>query len=167
MRRIHLLLAAVVLAGCASLRDPAALKPGVSGVVEVRAAFGQPYRSYPESDGGETLEFSSQPNGITCYMVRLDAAGRLVSVRDALSEAGLARVQPGMSREQVTRLLGNRRSVEFFRLSGEEVWDWNVDNRAGPGVATRYNVHFRDGRVVRTSTTYVFPADGVFEGFGL
>ena len=167
MKRVHLLLLSIVLAGCASLRSPVALEPGVSGLAEVRAAFGQPYRSYAEPDGGKTLEFSSQPNGITCHMVRLDAAGRFVSVRDALCEAGLVRVKPGMSREQVSRLLGNHRSVEFFRLSGEEVWDWNVDNRNGPGVATRFNVHFKDGRVVRTSTTYVFPADGVFGGYGL
>lgn len=167
MKRLLLLPLLFLLAACAGLPRQTALEPGVSGIADVRAAFGQPYRSYPEPDGGKTLEFSSQPNGITCYMVRLDAAGRFVSVHDALSEAGLARIKPGMSREQVSRLLGNHRSVEFFRLSGEEVWDWNVDNRNGPGIATRFNVHFKDGRVVRTSTTYVFPADGVFEGFGM
>ncbi|MCP5232593.1 MAG: outer membrane protein assembly factor BamE [Rhodocyclaceae bacterium] len=166
MKPLLLLILPLLLAACAGLPRHAELQPGVSDMAEVRAAFGQPYRIHAEPDGGRTLEFSSQPNGIHCYMVRVDAAGRLVSVRDALSEAGLARVQPGMSREAVSQLLGNHRSIEFFRLSGEEVWDWNVDNRSGPGVATRFNVHFKDGRVVRTSTTYVFPADGLFEGFG-
>ena len=158
------LLVSFALAGCAYVPKVARLPPGEATEADVVGAAGTPFRRWHNADGGVTLEYPSQPFGIRCLMVTLDAQGRLVSVQDALSVAGLARVQPGMSREQVARLLGRERSIENFSLSGEEVWDWNVDNRSGPGVATRFNVHFRDGKVVRTSQTYVFPPDG---GFGL
>lgn len=149
-----------LFAGCAYTPEVARLPPGQASEADVIAAAGTPFRRWPNPDGGATLEYSTQPFGISCLMVTLDAGGRLVSVREALSGEGLARVRSGMTREEVARLLGAERSVEFFSLSGEEVWDWNVDNSTGPGVATRFNVHFRDGRVLRTSQTYVFPADG-------
>ncbi|KAI1697204.1 hypothetical protein Ddc_19856 [Ditylenchus destructor] len=31
-----------------------------------------------------------------------------------------------MSEEQVTRMLGRERSRVFYKLSGEDVWDWSV-----------------------------------------
>ncbi len=71
-----------------------------------------------------------------------------------------------MSKEQVSRLLGTHRSEQRFRNSGETVWDWNIRND-GPGIATLFNVHFIDDKVVRTSQTYVFPRDGaIFGGWG-
>ena len=97
-----LLLCAALLAGCATPdRDPR-LQPGRSNEAEVVALYGQPGRVWPEADGGRTLEYSGQPMGRHTWMVTLDAAGRLVGVIDALSPAGRARVQPGMTPEQVS-----------------------------------------------------------------
>ena len=88
-------------------------------------------------------------------MVQVDQGGKVLRQWDALSEENRAKVQVGMTMAEVDRLLGEHRSVQTFRLSGEEVWDWNVYND-GPGVATLFNVHFIDGKVVRTSRTYVY-----------
>ena len=68
-----------------------------------------------------------------------------------------------MTREEVDRLLGQHRSEQVFKQSGEEVWDWNVRND-GPGVGTLFNVHFVDGKVVRTSQTYLYPREGPYFG---
>lgn len=144
------------LGGCATPVRDERLRPGVTTTSEVQQLYGPPTRLWPESDGGRTLEYATQPFGRTCYMVRVDAQDRLVSVRDALSPAERARVVPGMTPEQVTRLLGQERSRVFFKLSGEDVWDWNVEPDMA-GYLLRFNVHFKDGQVVRTTQSPVYP----------
>lgn len=127
---------------------------------EALSALGEPVRRWTNDDGTTTLEYSTQPYGHTALMLTVDASGIVIRQQDALSDENLARVEKGMTREEVSRLLGQHRSVQTFTLSGEEVWDWNVYND-GPGVATLFNVHFIDGKVVRTSRSYVFPSDGL------
>lgn len=144
-----------LLAGCATPERDARLTPGRSRSEDVIALYGPPVRRWPEADGGHTLEYSSQPFGQHCYMVRLAADGRLESIQDGLSPAGRARVEPGMTLEQVSRLLGTERSRVFFPLSGEEVWDWTVQPET-PGYGLRFNVHFKDGKVTRTTQSMVF-----------
>jgi len=151
-------LCSLLLAGCATPPDrDGRLQPGVSRSEDVIALHGQPRHIWPEADGGRTLEYSSQPTGRHCYMIRFDADGRLASVTDGLSAAGRARIEPGMAPEQVSRLLGGERSRVLFRLSGEDVWDWTIEpDQIGYGM--RFNVHFKDGLVLRTSQSMVFPS---------
>lgn len=155
MRLAALALCSLLLAGCATPDRDARLRPGASLEADVVALYGPPRRIWPEDDGGRTLEYSSQPMGMHCYQVRLAADGRLVGVTDGLSPAGRARIEPGMTPEQVGRLLGAERSRVFFRLSGEEVWDWTIEPDQ-PGYGMRFNVHFKDGVVVRTTQSMVF-----------
>ncbi len=153
------LLAAVLaagLTGCATPIKDERLRPGVSTGAELVQYYGQPSRVWPEADGGRTLEYATQPFGQTCYMVRLDAQDRFVSAIDALAPAQRDQVQPGMTPEQVTRMLGRERSRVFFRNSGEDVWDWNVPPDMN-GYLLRFNVHFKDGVVLRTSYSVVYP----------
>lgn len=150
-----------LLAGCATFAPP----PILTTEAEVLAKYGSPTQRWPNEDGTVTLEFSTQPNGYVTWMYTIDAGGIVLRREDALDDDNLARVERGMTRAQVARLLGQHRSVQTFSLSGEEVWDWNIYND-GPGVATRFNVHFIDGEVVRTSRTFVYPRDGMLPGFG-
>lgn len=157
MRRLAFALALAVLAGCATPERDARLQPGASREADVVALYGPPDRVWPEADGGRTLEYATQPMGHHTWMVRLGADGRLLGARDALSPAGRARVEPGMHPEQVSRLLGRERSRVFFRHSGEEVWDWTIEpDQSGYGL--RFNVHFKDGVVARTTQSMVFPS---------
>lgn len=143
------------LAGCATPDRDARLQPGSSREADVVAIYGPPVRVWPQADGGRTLEYSSQPMGRHAYMVRLAADGRLLGVEDGLSPTGRARVEPGMTPEQVSRLLGRERTRVFFSNSGEDVWDWTVEpDQAGYGL--RFNVHFKGGVVVRTTQSMVF-----------
>ncbi len=159
-RTLAMIAALVLLGGCASLTA----QREYADEAELRANRGEPTRVWNNEDGTRTLEYATQPYGDTAWMYTVDAEGRVVEQLDALGEEGLARVRPGMTLEEVERLLGQHRSVQRFALSGEEVWDWNVRNR-WPGVlATLFNVHFVDGKVVRTSYTYVYPRDG---GWGI
>jgi len=157
MRIAALLLCTALLAGCATPIRDARLQPGTSHEADVVAIYGPPKRVWPEADGGRTLEYSTQPRGEHCYMVHLAADGRLLAVEDTLSPAGRARVEAGMTPEQVSRILGTERSRVFFRLSGEDVWDWTIEpDQVGYGM--RFNVYFKDGRVVRTGQSMVFPS---------
>lgn len=157
MRLAALTLCAALLTGCATLDHDARLQPGRSRGEDVIALYGQPTRIWPEADGGRTLEYSTQPQGRHCYMARLAADGSLLSIEDGLSPASRDRIEPGMTPEQVGHILGTERSRVFFRLSGEEVWDWTIEpDQSGYGL--RFNVHFKDGRVVRTTQSMVFPS---------
>lgn len=157
--RILTLLALLILSGCAAFEPPRPL----TTEAEALAVHGEPTRRWDNGDGTTTLEYSTQPYGHRALMVTVDASGVVIDQYDALSDENLARVRPGMTQDEVSRLLGTHRSVQVFKLSGEEVWDWNVYND-GPGVATLFNVHFIDGKVVRTSRTYVYPRDGMMSG---
>jgi len=154
-----LILVAMLLlgAGCAT-PGPEALRPGVSLEADVSRVHGRPTRVWPEADGGQTLEFSSQPFGRSCYVARLDAAGRLVSIEDTLRYASRFSIAPGLTPEQVSRRLGQERSRVSYHFSGEEVWDWNVEPETN-GHLLRFNVHFKGGVVLRTSQSLVFPED--------
>ncbi len=162
LRWLLFVLLAGALAGCASFTPP---RPYASEA-EALAARGEPTRRWSNGDGTTTLEYSTQPNGRSCLMVEVDQGGIVLRQWDALAPESLARVEPGMDREQVSRLLGTHRSEQRFTNSGETVWDWNIRND-GPGIATLFNVHFIDDKVVRTSQTYVFPREGaMFGGWG-
>ena len=149
--RLLILVWAALLGSCALFEPP---RPYATEA-EAIAARGEPTRRWQNDDGTTTLEYATQPFGDRCLMVQVDQGGKVLRQWDALSEENRAKVEVGMTMAEVDRLLGEHRSVQTFRLSGEEVWDWNVYND-GPGVATLFNVHFIDGKVVRTSRTYVY-----------
>ncbi|MFZ2991023.1 hypothetical protein [Ideonella sp.] len=132
--------------------------PGSTSVAEVLAAHGEPSRRWPDADGGQTLEYSTQPFGRTCLMVKIDSNGRLRSIINTLSETERNRVVAGMTEEQVSRWLGKERSRVLFDLSGEDVWDWTVASDS-PNHGQRFNVHFKQGVVVRTSHSMVYLDD--------
>lgn len=157
---LTLLGSVLVLSGCAAFAPP---RPFTTEA-EALSVRGEPTRRWSDDDGTSTLEYATQPYGHTCLMVQVDKSGIVLRQWDALDDENLARVKKGMSRDEVSRLLGQHRSEQFFKLSGEEVWDWNIRNEYGASIATLFNVHFVDGKVVRTSQTYVYPRDGAMFG---
>ena len=158
--RIWMMLAVVGLGGCALFGR---VEPGMDAA-QVRDEVGAPGLSIEAPEGGRIWQYPTQPAGTTFRNVRFDAAGQVVEVWDGLDMAHLAQVQVGMSEAEVARRLGPYRTEVYFSLSGETVRDWNVDNTGNPGLATLFNVHFRDGQVVRTSTSYVYAEDVKFLG---
>ena len=123
---------------------------------ETLEARGEPTTRWDHGDGTATLEYATQPEGTTCLMVRVDATGKVLQQWDALAAKNLARVKPGMSKEDVAKLLGARRSEYVDSATQKEVWDWNIRHR-GVGVATLFNVYFVDGRVEYTKRTRIVP----------
>ncbi|MDC8784896.1 outer membrane protein assembly factor BamE [Roseateles koreensis] len=152
------LLALGGLSGCAGLPgDFSALQPGLSSRAEVLARHGAPTRTWDEAEGAQTLEYAQQPFGVRCWMVTVGPDDKLLRLRDGLSPAERARIVPGLRPEQVSRILGTERSRVFFPLSGEDVWDWNIEPDQ-TGYPMRLNVHFKNGVVLRSSQSMVFPS---------
>ncbi len=147
----------LTVAACAGLDPARGITPGMSASA-VMARYGQPVHVWPDADGGRTLEYSQQPMGQHCIMVKLDAEGRVLRFEDTLQPAGRARIVPGLSPQAVSRILGKERSRVFFKLSGEEVWDWTIPSEPD-GKRQRFNVHFKDGVVLRTTISMVFDDD--------
>ncbi|MBL8448990.1 MAG: hypothetical protein JNM32_03585 [Dechloromonas sp.] len=128
------------------------LKLGVSTSSEVRARMGNPSAEFLNDDGTVTWEYNRQPNGIECPMLSFDANGVLVRIEQALSAENQARVRPGMSQDEIRRLLGKPGKVEVFHNLQEEIWDWRVAGTMATEEA-HFHVHFNlgDGRVKTTS----------------
>lgn len=128
------------------------LKPGWTRTQEVEdlsgAADDDLARSRRRADLGE---YPRTPNGVVNYMLDFGPDGVLRAVRQVLTAENLARVTPGMTREQIRRLLGQPAHVYEFSLKREEVWDWRREDV--PGTVSYFNVHFDlQGRVTHTSS---------------
>jgi len=161
MRLFIALAVLLTFSGCASLQPPV-----FSTETEVLAQRGKPTRIWENEDGSRTLEYATQPNGYTCWMYIVDFDGLVLSQFDALSDVNRQRVKAGMTPDQVRRLLGEQRTIQYFPNSKEEVWDWNIRNEYPDLLATRFNVHFVGGVVNRTSISYEYPRGGMLIGFG-
>jgi hypothetical protein len=110
---------ALLLAGCASL---SALPPGASRE-EVVARYGTPSRVLP-LNAGTRLQYSRQPAGQTAVMVDLDAAGRVVAVRQVLTAQEFSKIEVGRwTRGDVEREFGPPALVD--RVAS---WPGNIMN---------------------------------------
>ena len=99
--------AALLLAGCAFTP----VTPGMSQA-EVMASYGTPTRVVVLS-AGTRLQYSAQPAGQSVVMVDLDAAGKVVSVRQVMTLKELSKIEPGKwTREDVEREFGRPATID-------------------------------------------------------
>lgn len=118
-----LLALAAMLAGCAS--PVAGLSPGLPQA-EVLARMGPATASYDMAGGGRRLEFANGPHGRTTWMVDVGADGRLQRFEQVLDERHFARVEDGMSRDDLLRLLGRPAQVSG-KWRGGQIWSWRFE----------------------------------------
>ncbi|BAO85485.1 MULTISPECIES: outer membrane protein assembly factor BamE domain-containing protein [Caballeronia] len=127
------------------------LQPGVTTEAQIREQMGEPETERNYTDGSKRLEYPRGPAGTNTYMVDLDASGRFVSVTQVLTAANIAKVRPGMTMDEVRRLLGKPTEVAEYRLKKERVWSWHW-LEDGVNQDAMFNAHFDpDGIVVTTS----------------
>lgn len=125
--RSTVLLLTLALAACASYSG-SGLQPGVARLEDVVRVMGQPAMRWQDPDGSVQLAYPRGPAGNDTFMVRLGPDGRLQSKANVLDEAGLARIRPGMTKEQVLRVLGppDHGRTAYFKARDELVWDWRA-----------------------------------------
>jgi outer membrane protein assembly factor BamE (lipoprotein component of BamABCDE complex) len=157
MKAILAFVCAVFALGCDQQgnfsEEPALSKlaKGISSEGDVRNAMGKPDTVWEEENGERVLEYPRGPNGVKTWMFDIGRDGKLRDWRQVLTEDSFKRVRPGMSMDEVRRLLGRPRSTVQFRNRNEEVWDWLYQEG---GTRRLFQVHFDIGtRQVRMSTT--------------
>ena len=119
-RSVLLLLPALFAAGCASF---SAINPGTSAQ-QVETLVGAPANVWKNPDGSEVWEYPRGPLGVETYMVTLGPDRAVREVRQVLSEEYISKLQAGMSRDEVRRLVGRPRYVGFSDRTDEEIWSW-------------------------------------------
>jgi outer membrane protein assembly factor BamE (lipoprotein component of BamABCDE complex) len=146
MKALCLLVSALLLASCASY-DGRGLRPGVSTEAEVRQVMGEPAMQLPDPDGSRALVYPRGPLGSQTYMVHVGRDGVVQSIEPVLSDATFNAIQPGMTQEEVLRLIGPPRETMSFARLGHVAWDYKYQDTWGyPAI---FSVTFdRDGRVV-------------------
>jgi hypothetical protein len=118
--RASALALAALAAGCASFES---ISPGAPAQ-EVRARVGAPTTIWKNADGSELWQYPLGPQGIQAFMVTVGPDGVVREVHQAMSEPYFSKVQAGMVRDDVHRLLGRPREIWYFPSLDEEVWTW-------------------------------------------
>jgi len=121
--RILVLIGIVLLTpACANF---SAISPGTPAQ-EIQSKFGAPGTVWKNPDGSEVWEYPLGPLGVQTYMIAMGSNQAVREVRQVLSEEYLDKVQAGMSRDEVRRLIGKPREIAFFPARDEEVWTWRI-----------------------------------------
>ncbi len=134
------------------------LKPGVSTGYEVRDRMGAPSMEWQEKDGSRIWEYARTPEGTNNYMLVIGPDNVLREIRQVLTPANFAKVQPGMHQEDIRRLLGKPAQIIPFPLKKEVVWDWKTQSENNR--ETFFNVHFDEAGVVTGTSTSVTGSPG-------
>jgi len=155
MKPFLALFSSVLLAACASYSG-SALRPGEARLEDVQTSMGTPAMRWQDADGSIQLAYPRGPAGFDTYMVRLGSDGRLQSIANVLDSAGFAHIRPGMTTEEVLRVIGppDYSRTVYFKARDELVWDWRFRNDfAEP---SRFFVLFDNtSGTVRTAMTQV------------
>ena len=99
-----------------------AVQPGMSQQ-EVLAHYGKPSRELPYG-AGTRMQYSRQPAGQSAVMVDLDAAGKVLRVREVLNPAEFSKIEVGKwTRADVEREFGGP-----ARIDGVASWSGDIMN---------------------------------------
>ena len=140
----------LALIGCDNQRI-AELEEGVATEADVRARFGAPETVWDEPDGSRVFEYNRQPAGQRNFQITVGPDGRMTALRQVLTPANFAKVQPGMAMEEVRKMLGKPARITPFELKGEVAYDWRY--LEPPNTHMVFTVYFdRDYRVLRTGS---------------
>jgi outer membrane protein assembly factor BamE (lipoprotein component of BamABCDE complex) len=91
---------------------------------ELQGALGTQIGEYPNADGSRTLAFSYGYYSGQTYLAEVDRTGTVRNVRQALVEESFQRVEPGMTRDEVLRLIGPPLESMDFTRQREVSWEY-------------------------------------------
>jgi hypothetical protein len=118
--RASALALAALGAGCAGFSG---IAPGDSEVV-VGEKVGAPTTVWKNPDGSELWQYPQGYYATQTFILTLGPDRRVREVHQVLSEPYFSKVQTGMSRDDVYRLLGRPREIWYFGARDEESWTW-------------------------------------------
>lgn len=115
----------LLLVACASYGGRE-LKPGEDRLENVLHVMGQPAMRWQNADGTMQLAYPRGPMGLHTYMVTIAADGKLRQIENVMDQKSFARIQPGMTKEEVLYILGPSYPgwTAYFERRDELVWEW-------------------------------------------
>ncbi|EEA01102.1 putative lipoprotein [Burkholderia sp. H160] len=115
-------LSALVLGGCLQPWQQYSQGADVSTVV---ARLGPPRETYDLPDGGKRLMWPTQPMGETTTAADIDAAGKIVNMRQVLQPNEFYRAEIGKwTRSDVLVNFGRPVETSYFPMMRREVWTY-------------------------------------------
>ena len=150
----------LLLAGCAAY-DGSSLRAGVSTEDEIRGTMGPPALVLPNADGSRLLAYPRGPLGTQTFMVDLGQDGKLRQIRRVLNDDTFHHIQPGLTQDEVLRMIGPPSETGEFPRLGQVAWDYRfVDTW---GYTAIFSVMFdRKGIVVSKFTRRLEREHGFF-----
>jgi hypothetical protein len=148
MKFLITILAALLLVACASY-EGRGLKPDESGLEDVLRIMGNPAMQWQEPDGSRQLAY---PRGIHTFMVDIGPDGRMQKIENIMNMKTFKRIQPGMTKSEVLRILGPSEptGTAYFKARDEMVWEWRYCDEWNE--AARFEVLFDGSKEVVRST---------------
>lgn len=122
MPKFAAILFVLLLAGCASY-DGRTLPPGASEA-EVKGLMGPPAAEYPLEGGGKRLAYPKGPLGVETFMADLGPDGRLVQIRNVLTDGVFDSMREGMTEQDVLRTIGPPGRSMRFPISNQHAWEY-------------------------------------------
>ena len=125
MRRSVVVLLPLLLGACAAYSGYG-LKPGEDGAENVLHVMGQPAMRWQNPDGSVQFAYPRGPMGYQTYMASFGPDGKLQKIENVLDEKNFSRIQAGMSKEEVHRILGPSFPgwMVHSKARGESIWEW-------------------------------------------
>lgn len=123
MKRTLYVASLLVLGACASY-DGRSLQPGASSEDEVRRVMGPPAMEFRNPDGSRELAYPRGPLGTQTFMADVSREGVLQAVRPVLTDDIFRTIEPGMTRDQVVRLIGPPGDVMEFPRMGQLSYEY-------------------------------------------
>ncbi|WP_370654679.1 outer membrane protein assembly factor BamE [Rhodoferax sp.] len=131
----------------------AELEEGVATEGDVRMKFGEPEKIWEGANGARIFEYNRQPEGAKNYMITIGTDGKMSALRQVLTPANFAKIQPGMAMEEVRRMLGKPMKITPFELQKTWHYDWRYIDGPNESDKKIFTVIFNsDLRVVSTAS---------------
>jgi hypothetical protein len=118
-------LSALLISACTGYSG-SNLKPGVSTLPEVVASMDEPAMVWKNPDGSEQLAYPRGPAGTQTFMAYVGPDGKLQRIEGVLDMAHFAKIQAGMSKDEVLRVLGPPGPLwtQTYSRSNTLAWSW-------------------------------------------
>ena len=153
MKSIFILLTALLLCSCATSYGGKRLIPGKTTMREVLHTMGTPAMQWENPNGSTQLVYARGPVGYNTFMVLIGKDQKLQHIEDVLNPNYFSLIQPGMTKDQVLRILGPSEPswTRYSDARGEFVWEWRYCSAERE--ASRFDAVFdsRSGTVRSTS----------------
>ncbi len=134
MKKLSLTIALLMAAGCAAY-DGYTLRAGASTESEVRSVMGPPALELRDADGSRHYYYPRGPLGHQTFVAEVGNDGVLRGVRGVLSDDTFNAIRPGLTGDDVLRMIGPPREKAFFSRLGQTAWDYKyVDTWGYPSI---------------------------------